>query len=576
MSTIRAPICVVMGHIDHGKTRILDSIRGSCVVDKEAGGITQAISYSNISIASIKDFCGDLLETLKLDITLPGILFIDSPGHAAFTNLRRRGGNLADIAILVVDINEGIKPQTLECIEILKQYKTPFVVAANKIDLVPGFRPTDDKLILKSINNQSDSVKKHLDVKLYEVVGKLHELGFNSERFDRVDDFTKQIPIVPTAAKIGWGIPELLMVLTGIAQRFLEESLKCDVDGPGKATILEVKEEKGMGTTLDVILYDGALKVNDQIVIGGIDKAIVTKVKAMFDFVGNKFTPIKKACAATGLKVCAIDTKEVISGMPLMSVSNDDVEKVKEEVQKEINEVIIETDNDGIIIKADSLGSLEALTVLLREREILIKKASIGNISKSDIAEANSESDPLKKVILGFNVGLLENAENVKVITHEIIYKIIDDFEEWKEKESKKQEAKELDSLVRPCKIHIMPNYIFRESNPAVMGVEIILGSLHKNTPLMKLNGDKVAEVKTIQLDGKNIDEAKRGEQVAIALPKVTVGRQINEGDTLLADVPEQDFIKFKKFKKYLSEEERKVLNEISEIKRKENPVWGV
>lgn len=576
MAKTRAPICVCMGHVDHGKTTILDHLRGTKIASGEAGGITQSISSTNFSIDFIKKFCGDLLKKLNLNLTLPGILFIDSPGHAAFTNLRKRGGNLADIAILVIDINEGIKPQTLECIDILKQYKTPFIIAVNKIDLISGWQEKD-KLILKNIESQSEGVKYAFETKFYEIVGKLAELGFDSDRFDRVDDFTKQIALVPISAKKDQGLVELLMVLTGLAQKFLDKCLECNVDGPAKGTILEVKEEKGLGKTLDVIIYDGCLKKNDIIVIGSLEKPLVTKVKALFEpQSGAKgFNSVSEVHAATGVKVSATDIDDVVPGMPLMVAYDDTLEKVKETIQAEVEEVIIEEDMEGIVVKADSLGSLEALIGLLRENGIMIKKASIGDISKKDIAEASAEKENLNKVILGFNVKGFDTNE-VKVIVHPIIYSLIDDLKKWRDEQSRLLEEKNLEDLVRPAKIKIMKGYVFRQSNPAVVGVEVLGGTLKKGVDLINEEGAKCGEIKTIQIDGENVQEAKKGVQVAVAILGVVVGRQIHEDETLYVDVPEDNFIRFKKLKKYLNESEIQVLRELAEIKRRDNSVWGV
>src|SRR3989338_9048939 len=133
---LRQPIIAILGNVDSGKTQLLDTIRNTAIVESEPGRITQSIGCSIIPIESIKKICGNMLENLKLEIKIPGFLIIDTPGHAAFTSLRKRGGNLADMAILVVDVNDGIKVQTIECIGILRQYKTPFVIALNKIDLI--------------------------------------------------------------------------------------------------------------------------------------------------------------------------------------------------------------------------------------------------------------------------------------------------------------------------------------------------------------------------------------------------------------------------------------------------------
>jgi translation initiation factor 5B len=584
---LRQPIVTYLGGVDSGKTSLQDFIRSSSIVKGEAGAITQHIGCSNIPLGTVKGICGKLLDALKLKVTIPGLLFVDSPGHSAFTSLRKRGGNLADIAILVIDINEGIMPQTLECIDILKQYKTPFIIALNKLDLISGWQ-SNKSFLMQNIQSQSENIQKVLDTKLYELVGKFSELGFNAERFDRVEDYTKQIAIVPTSAQTGEGIPELLMVLTGLAQKFMEQKLNINIEGPAKGTVLEVKEEKGIGTTIDVIIYDGKLKKNDTLVIGTLTEPIATKVKALLEPLPlkdirdkkTKFTNVIEVSAATGIKISASDVDEVVAGMPFRSCKKSEIDQVKLEIKEEVEEVIIETQAQGIVIKADSLGSLEAVIKLLKEKDIDVKKASIGNISKKDISDASTsyEKDPLNSAILGFNVSLTRDIiafQNVKVLTNNVIYKLIEDFERFREEEKKRLEGKELEFLVKPCKLQIMKGYIFRQNNPAVVGIEVLQGTVKVDTPLMK-NGMKITDVKSLQENQDNINEAEKGKQVAVSLPKVTVGRQINEGDVLYSAIPEEHFRKLREFKKNLSEEEKGLLKEIAEVMRNKNPVWGI
>lgn len=584
---LRQPIIAMMGNIDAGKTQLLDTIRQTTIVKSEPGKITQMIGCSLIPIETIKKICGDLLTKTKLDMSIPGLLAIDTPGHASFSSIRKRGGNLSDIVILVIDINEGVKPQTLECIDILKQFKTPFIVAFNKLDLVPGWQQHEG-FLLGSISKQGESVQKIIETKLYELVGKLSELGFNSERFDRVEDYTKQIAIVPVSAVTGQGVPELLMVLTGMSQKFLEKNLVCDIKGNAKGTIIEVNEEKGLGTTVDVIIYDGCLKNNDTIIVGTLGEPVVTKVKAILEPMPlkemrdkkSKFKPVKNVYAAAGVKIAAPDIENAVAGMPIRCCGSENVEDLKEEIKKEIAEVLIETEKDGIIVKADSLGSLEALIKLLKENNITIRKATIGNISKKDLLDAESvyEKDPLKSVILGFNVK--DNSqiclEHVKVITSDVIYRLIEDLEKWQREILKKQQEGEFDILTKPCKVQLMKGYVFRQNNPAVVGVDILSGILKVGTGLMKNDGKMITEVSSMQHEKKSINTAEKGKQVAASLPGVTVGRQIHEDDILISSIPEEEFRKYKEYKKLLSPEEIEILKEIAEIKRRDNPVWGV
>lgn len=584
---LRQPIIATMGNIDAGKTQLLDTIRHTAVVQSEPGKITQMIGCSMIPIETINKISGELLKKLNIKITIPGLLAIDTPGHASFSSIRKRGGNLADITLLVIDMNEGIKQQTLECIEILKQFKTPFIVALNKLDLFPGFQSSKG-FLLEQVAAQPESVRDALDRRLYEIVGKLAELGFNSERFDRVEDFTKQIAIVPLSAKTGIGIPELLMVLAGMAQRFLEKELKCDMESSAKGTILEVKEEKGLGATIDVIIYDGCLKVNDTIIVGTLGEPIETKVKAIMQpqplkemrDKKSKFGSVRQVYAAAGVKISAPGIENAIAGMPLRAAGKDNLRQVTDEVKKEIAEVLIETDRDGIIIKADSLGSLEALIKLLKEGGIQIRKATIGNISKKDLADAEAmyEKDFLQSVILGFNVIDLSGAkpDNVKVIISDVIYRLIEDLQAWQKEQLKKQQEKEFMQLAKPCKIQVMKGYVFRQNNPAIVGVDVLMGTLKMGTQLMKNDGFVITEVSSIQHEKKNVNSIESGKQVAVSLPKVTVGRQINEDDILFSSIPEDDFRKLKKLKKLLKPEEITLLKEIVEIKRKISPVWGL
>ncbi len=589
---VRSPIIAVLGHVDHGKSSILDKIRNSCIVDGEAGAITQAIGASSVPVDTIKRFCSTL--KVKMDFTIPGLLFIDTPGHEAFTSLRKRGGNLADIAVLVVDINEGFKPQTIEAFEILKSFKTPFVIALNKIDLIDGFKVIDDlkgKSLLDNLAAQTPEVQAKVEEKLYTIVAYIQEkFGMDSDRFDRVD-FTKQIPIIPCSAKQGIGMPKLLMVLTGLTQKFLEEKLKSDVSPNAKAkgTILEVKTVEGLGLCIDAIIYDGIMRVNDTLVIAGLEKPIITKVRGLFEpkqlsdmrDQKTKFQSMKQVVAAAGVRIAAPNIEEVVAGMPFMSVTEQkQADEAAVELQKEVSEIMIHTDKEGIVVKADTIGSLEALVKLLKDKGIRIRKATVGNITKKDItdAESNYEKDPLESAILGFNVELDKDVKNerVKIITSNIIYKIIDEYEKWSVDESRRIEEKELEGLVRPCKIEYLHNYTFRQNNPAVIGAEVLVGEMKSGMNIMKEDGEVLTNIKEIQKNKESVKTASKKDQVAISLPGLTVGRQINEGDIFYSAIPENDFRQLKKLIKYMQKDEINLLKEIAEIMRKKNPVWGV
>jgi translation initiation factor 5B len=590
---LRSPICSVLGHVDHGKSSILDAIRGSAIVKGEAGAITQAIGASIIPIETINAVAGELLGSMRAKIDIPGLLFIDTPGHAAFTSLRKRGGTLADIAIVVCDINEGPKPQTIEAIEILRQYKTPFIIAANKIDLVQGYRPNNEKSFMKNMAGQDAHYNESVEIKLYELVGKFQELGFMSERFDRISDHTKEISIVPVSAKGMIGIPELLMVLIGLAQKYLRKDLHIDPNSPAKGIILEVKEDKGLGTTLDVIIYDGTIRIHDTIVTPTLDGTITTKVRALLEPAAlhemrdkkAEFMHVTRAIGATGVKICAHGLEGAIAGMPLVAAIGDDeaLETIKEELASEISDTMIETENEGVIIKADTLGSLEAVSTLLKEKDIPIKKASIGPISLKDVKQALAlkEDYPEYGTVLGFNVGCSEEIvrearkSGIRIISHDVIYRIMDDYEAFREETRREEQRVNLKGLPSPCRIMMLPGYVFRQSGPAIVGCVVEKGELRVGVHLMK-KGKRIGRVKSMQKDKETVSKAEEGDRVAVSIEGATVGRQIDENDVLYSLIEEEEFRTYKKHKDILQPSEKEVLTQIGQIMREENAMWGV
>jgi len=581
MEKIRSPIVVTVGHIDHGKTTLLDSIRGTAVTRSEPGEITQHVGASYVPAETIRRICADLIEKLEIKLTVPGLLFVDTPGHAAFVTLRKRGGAVSDLAILVIDINEGFKEQTDESLKILKEYKTPFVVAATKIDRITGWKPLENACFIDSFNQQSEWVKEELEKLLYRLVSQLAERGFNSERFDRVEDFTKQIAIIPCSGKTGEGVPELLTILCGLAQQFLKDRLK--VSEMGRGTILEVKEVRGFGLTIDVILYDGSVRRGDYLVIGG-KKPIVTKVKALLIprplqelRVEKQFEHIEEIHAAAGIKIAAPNLENVIAGSPIIFVKSEkDVEKAKALVQQEIEEVEFSKEINGVIIKADTLGSLEALIKLLGEENIPIRKAEVGNVRKDDVIEASNVSDNLRKVILAFNVKILEDAKTlakdlkIEIFQNNIIYRLIEDYKEWCFKRKEREIQEKLERLTWPAKIKLLPGFVFRASKPAIVGVEVLAGKIKPKIWLLRKDGKEIGSIKEIQKEGKNIPEAKVGDKVAISMEEPTIGRQIKEGDILWVNVPEKDLQTIlAEFRDKLTEADMKVIEELRKIKSK-------
>ncbi len=575
---LRTPIVAVLGHVDHGKTTLLDKVRGTTVAEREPGLITQHIGATEVPLEVISKLCGSLVT----DVHIPGLLFIDTPGHHAFTTLRARGGALADIAILVVDVNEGFQPQTTESLNLLKQYKTPFIVAANKIDKVHGWLSHDNMMFTESFQLQSERTQRLLDDKIYTLVEGLYNAGFSADRYDRIRDFARNIGIVPVSARTGEGVPDLLMVALGLAQRFLDKDLRLHAHGPAFGTVIEVKEEKGFGITLDAIIYDGVLKTNDRIVVGALEKPIVTKVRALLkpEIVGG-FTRTNAVTAAAGVKVAAPGIESALAGAPIRS-AGPDVGEVIAAIEAEMRHIAITTQDIGVVIKADTIGAVEALAGELSRVDVPISKAELGDISRRDIIDAETISDPLYAVVLGFNVDILPDAKDavLKSDAHmfisDVIYRLVEDYQEWVEEQKTVYGKKRYEAIIRPGKLTILSGYVFRQSKPAIVGVQIVGGTLRNGVSLIREDGTKVGTLKAMQERGENINEAGEGKEIAVSIDGPTVGRQINEGDVLFVDVPEKHAkVIEQELYDALKPSEQTMLHEFLAIKRRNNSFWG-
>ncbi|MGZ4906048.1 MAG: translation initiation factor IF-2 [Halobacteriota archaeon] len=575
---LRTPIVAVLGHVDHGKTTLLDKVRGTTVAEREPGLITQHIGATEVPLEVISKLCGSLVT----DVHIPGLLFIDTPGHHAFTTLRARGGALADIAILVVDVNEGFQPQTTESLNILKQYKTPFIVAANKIDKVHGWLSHNDMMFTESFRLQSERTQRLLDDKLYTLVEGLYNVGFSADRYDRIRDFARNIGIVPVSARTGEGVPDLLMVALGLAQRFLDKELRLHAHGPAFGTVIEVKEEKGFGITLDAIIYDGVLKTNDRIVVGALEKPIVTKVRALLkpELAGG-FTRTNAVTAAAGVKVAASAIENALAGAPIRS-AGPDVGEVTAAIEAEMRHIAITTQDIGVVIKADTIGAVEALAGELSRVDVPISKADLGDISRRDIIDAETISDPLYAVVLGFNVDILPDAKdealksNARMFVSDVIYRLVEDYQEWAEEQKTVYGKKRYETIIRPGKLTILSGYVFRQSKPAIVGVQIVGGTLRNGVSLIREDGTKVGTLKAMQDRGENINEAREGKEIAVSIDGPTVGRQINEGDVLFVDVPEKHAkVMEQELYDALKPSEQTMLQEFLAIKRRNNSFWG-
>ena len=583
---------MVLGHVDSGKTSLLDKIRGTGVQEREAGGITQHIGASFLPEDIIRKRCGSMYDNLKSDVNIPGVLVVDTPGHEVFANLRARGGSAADIAILVVDVNRGFQPQTNESLQILKNRKVPFVLALNKVDQISGWRASNKPQIEKAIKDQDDSIQTDLDQKIYDVVGTLSVLGYPSEAFYRVKDFAKEVSIVPISARTGVGIPELLTVMVGLTQQYLAERLVQDKK-TARGIVLEVNDEIGVGPSANIILVDGTLSKTDTILVAKRDQVVVTKPKAILlpkplDEMRDprdKFRPVDTVEAAAGIRLASPDLAGVLPGSTVYVAKNtSEIEKFTAEIKAEMKSVFLDTATDGVLIKCDTIGSLEAIVSMLRQKDIPIARADIGPINRRDIMQARAikENDRHLGVILAFNVKVLPDAQEEAEISHVrifpdgIIYSLIESYEQWVMDDTAHEEDAIFAEITPIAKFTFLKGYVFHNSDPAVFGIRVDSGILRQKIQFMNNKGRKIGQIHQLQEKKKTVQTVKQGQEVACSVKGITVGRQIAEEDVFYTLPTSREAKKLlKDLSHKLSSEEFEILNHIVEVQRKLDPAYA-
>ncbi|XP_016466157.1 uncharacterized protein LOC107788926 [Nicotiana tabacum] len=533
---LRSPICCIMGHVDTGKTKLLDCIRGTNVQEGEAGGITQQIGATYFPAENIRERTKELKADANLKV--PGLLVIDTPGHESFTNLRSRGSGLCDIAILVVDIMHGLEPQTIESLNLIKIRNTDFIIALNKVDRLYGWKACRNAPIVKAMKQQSKDVQFEFHARLTQVITEFKEQGINTELYYKNKDMGKgTFSIVPTSAISGEGIPDLLLLLVQWTAKTMVERLT--YINEVQCTVLEVKVVEGHGTTIDVILVNGVLHEGDQIVVCGMQGPIVTSIRALLTpdpmkelRVKGSYEHHKEIKAAQGIKINAQGLEHAIAGANLYVVGpDDDVEDIIEAAMEDMRSVMsrISKCGEGVYVQASTLGSLEALLEFLKTPEVSIPVSGIGigNVHKKDVMKASVMLEKKKEyaTILAFDVTVIQEAREladevgVKIFTADIIYHLFDQFKSYIDnlKEEKKKEVAE--EVVFPCVLKIIPNCVFNNKDPIVLGVEVLQGIVKVGTPIcIRQSLVDIGRIASIKNNDKPVDSAKKGQKVSIKI----------------------------------------------------------
>uniref|UniRef100_A0A8C0GAN1 Eukaryotic translation initiation factor 5B n=1 Tax=Chelonoidis abingdonii TaxID=106734 RepID=A0A8C0GAN1_CHEAB len=561
---LRAPVICVLGHVDTGKTKILDKLRHTHVQDGEAGGITQQIGATNVPLEAINEQAKMVKNFDRENVKIPGMLIIDTPGHESFSNLRNRGSSLCDIAILVVDIMHGLEPQTIESINLLKSKKCPFIVALNKIDRLYDWKKSPDTDVATTLKKQKKNTKDEFEERAKAIIVEFAQQGLNAALFYENKDPRTFVSLVPTSAHTGDGMGSLIALLVDLTQTMLNKRLaQCE---ELRAQVMEVKALPGMGTTIDVILINGRLKEGDTIIVPGVEGPIVTQIRGLLLpppmkelRVKNQYEKHKEVIAAQGVKILGKDLEKTLAGLPLLVAhKEDEIPVLKDELIHELKQTLnaIKLEEKGVYVQASTLGSLEALLEFLKTSEVPYAGINIGPVHKKDVMKASVmlEHDPQYAVILAFDVRIERDAQEmadslgVRIFSAEIIYHLFDAFTKYRQ-DYKKQKQEEFKHIaVFPCKMKILPQFIFNSRDPIVMGVVVEAGQVKQGTLICvpSKNFVEIGIVTSIEVNHKQVDVAKKGQEVCVKIepipgesPKM-YGRHFEATDILVSKISRQ------------------------------------
>ncbi|KAI6099153.1 hypothetical protein F5141DRAFT_1066724 [Pisolithus sp. B1] len=513
---LRSPICCILGHVDTGKTKLLDKIRQTNVQEGEAGGITQQIGATYFPVDAIKTKTAVLNKNNTQEYKIPGLLIIDTPGHESFTNLRSRGSSLCNIAILVVDIMHGLEPQTLESLRLLRDRKTPFIVALNKasyqIDRMYGWNATPDGAFQESLAKQPASVRREFEDRVQKTILAFAEQGLNAVLYYENKNFARNVSLVPTSAITGEGVPDMIMLLVNLTQQRMSDRLMYLSEL--ECTVLEVKVVEGLGTTIDVVLSNGILREGDKIVVCGLNGPIVTQVRALLTpqplrelRVKSQYVHHREVKAALGVKLVAPDLEKAIAGSRLLVVGPDeDEDDLRDEVMSDLTSLLnsIDKSGRGVCVQASTLGSLEALLDFLKVSKIPVSGINIGPVHKKDVMRSATMLERAKElaVILAFDVPVDKDADKlaeemgIRIFKADIIYHLFDAFTAYNNEilEAKRRDA--APQAVWPCRLKTIAAFCKRD--PIILGVDILDGTLRVGTPICVVKIDPTTQKKDI------------------------------------------------------------------------------
>lgn len=563
-NTLKAPICCIVGHVDAGKTSLLDKLRNTNIQEKEVGGITQHIGSTFFPIQTIENSCSSIKGKFEVICNIPGILMIDTPGHSEFQSLRNVGTSICDLGILIIDIEESIQEQTKEAIKLLKEKKIPFVVAVTKLDKLYGWKTTKSSNLRDALKEQSKDMSMMLMAKLEDIKYDLSKEDINAEFYFKNSNPKQIYSIVPVSSKTGEGIADLLALLVYTAQNWMlkkilyQDTVSC--------TIMESKYDKHNGYTIDVILNNGTINVGDKFVVSTITGPNICTVRNLL--IPSALTQLGKKTnwdykdsvrASIGCKIIGSNLDGAYPGTHLFPIktSGDSADASTEadainNANQEINAVWKSYNfiSPGVFIGTQTFGELDASYSIFQKAGINVAGAYIGEPSNKfiDLILMKTETDtlPENRIYLYFgafnNTDVFEYAKknNIILLSSEVIYKLVELYKIEKEKIIKARQNTN-NNAIFPVEMVILKQYIFMKggSEHLMFGVKIKKGTLYKNTPIcIPEKNVLLGKVLNIQFEHKEKEKGEEGQEICIRLDnpnQLIINRQFDVNDKLIA-----------------------------------------
>ena len=561
----KSPVVSFMGHVDAGKTSLMDCIRGTKIQQGEAGGITQSIGSSFVPIEHIRDVTKNIKGKFSVEHNIPGVLIVDTPGHSAFSSMRDRGSSLCDLAILVIDINKGIQPQTEESIKMLKEKNVPFVIAATKIDMIYGWKKTSEINLRKVLKEQEESTTQIMQSMMEDLKYEFSKLDIDAVFYFNNKTPNKTYSIVPISTQTNEGLSDLLSLLVYISQNWMSKKItyKDTLD----ATIMESILDPKLGWVLDVILSNGTLNVGDKITVTTQEGVKISSVRNILtppqltqDRTKVSWTNNTSIKASQGIRIIGSNLENCIAGSSIFKIENNEVETI-EKAKQEFDKFwkSFEWDNKGVCLVAPTIGELDAAYNLLKLEQIPIAKGEISNFSKkvADRYFSLTEEEQLKenKIIFYFHSKAITGKQEdeysslckdlgLTFLHNMVIYQLIDQYKDTKKKflEERKKENSEKGKAIFPCELQILKDHVYMKggNDDLLFGIKVRAGRLLKGTPIITEKKVKLGKVTSIQKNHKEISEAKLRDEVCIRIKNesnISFGRQFVSSDKLISEL---------------------------------------